>query len=448
MDTSKRKIDTLKKNELISIGKRLKIKGMTQNKNKDELKILIESYLNKKRLKRSNSESELGSDTPIISSVDKHFKRNMSLKNRFNKPEELETKNKKNNFNIFRSQYPAVKKLVAIGDLHGDLQATIKSLKLAGVVSPEVSNDTLDITKIRWVGKDTWVVQLGDQIDRVRPSILINDMCPDNDDGLCDDEGSDLKIICLFNSLHNQAQLYGGACLSILGNHELMNVDGDFRYVSPREFREFGNYFKGSKSLKNSKYPFGYIERKMAFECGGPIATKLANTRFSVLQVGSWIFVHGGITPKIASKYSLDEINKHIRNWLIGCKKPETQCSVDEIYHTDDDTNSPFWTRIFSDHEDWKGEKSKQLFDETMRHINLKNKGCGCPAKGLVMGHSPQFMYDHAINSEYNNKIWRVDVGMSRAFGPVIPGTNDYNNRKTQVLIIKDDNEFMIAKEK
>ena len=108
---------------------------------------------------------------------------------------------KKEQFNIFRSQYPSVKKLVAIGDVHGDLQATIKALKLAGVVSTDVPNDTFDITKIRWTGKDTWVVQLGDQIDRVRPSLLVNDMCPDNDDSICDDEGSDLKIICLFNNL-------------------------------------------------------------------------------------------------------------------------------------------------------------------------------------------------------------------------------------------------------
>lgn len=447
MEASKRKIDTLKKNELISIGKRLKIKGINQSKKKDELKSLIEDYLNKKRLKRSNSESDL-SKTNVISSVDKHFKRNMSLKNRLNKPEEVLGNKKNDKFNIFRSQYPAVNKLVAIGDVHGDLQATIKALKLAGVVSTDVSNDTVDITKIRWVGKDTWVVQLGDQIDRVRPSILVNDMCPDNDGSICEDEGSDLKIICLFNNLHNQAQLYGGACLSILGNHELMNVDGDFRYVSPREFREFGNYFKGSKSMKNTKYPYGYIERKMAFECGGPIATKLANTRFSVLQIGSWIFVHGGLTPAIAGKYSLNDINKHIRNWLLGCKKPETSLSVGDIYHTDDDTNSPFWTRVFSDHEDWEGAQSKRMFDETMKLVNMKNEGCGFPARGLVMGHSPQFMYDHPINSEYDNKIWRVDVGMSRAFGPILPGTNDYDNRKVQVLIIKDDNEFMIAKEK
>ena len=107
------------------------------------------------------------------------------------------------------------------------------------------------------------------------------------------DEGSDLKIISLFNKLHAQAIQRGGACISVLGNHEMKNVEGDFRYVSPREFREFGNFFKANKSLKNTNVPYGFRERKEAFKPGGIIAKKLADTRYSVVQVGSWIFVHG-----------------------------------------------------------------------------------------------------------------------------------------------------------
>ena len=71
------------------------------------------------------------------------------------------------------------------------------------------------------------MVQLGDQIDRVRPSNLINNICSDDDPELYQDEGSDLKIISLFNKLHTQAVQYGGACISVLGNHEMMNVEGD-----------------------------------------------------------------------------------------------------------------------------------------------------------------------------------------------------------------------------
>ena len=59
------------------------------------------------------------------------------------------------------------------------------------------------------------------------------------------------------------------------------------------------------------------------------------------------------------------------------------------------------------------------------------------------MGHSPQFMYNKSINSSANNRLWRVDVGASRAFGEI-----DDNNRLVQVLVINNDNDFSILREK
>ena len=67
----------------------------------------------------------------------------------------------------------------------------------------------------------------------------------------------------------------------------------------------------------------------------------------------------------------------------------------------------------------------------------------------MVMGHSPQFMYDKGLNSSCNDRLWRVDVGMSRAFGPTGNiADNDVVNRKVQVLVIKNDNQFSILREK
>ena len=51
-----------------------------------------------------------------------------------------------------------------------------------------------------------FAVQLGDQIDRVRPSKLYNNICTEDDEDLCDDEGSDLKILYLFENLNKQAR--------------------------------------------------------------------------------------------------------------------------------------------------------------------------------------------------------------------------------------------------
>ena len=51
-------------------------------------------------------------------------------------------------------------RIVAIGDLHGDLQKTVSALKLAGVLDISESGAPL------WCGGDTVIVQVGDLLDR------------------------------------------------------------------------------------------------------------------------------------------------------------------------------------------------------------------------------------------------------------------------------------------
>lgn len=384
--SSKKVIDTLKKEALFEVAKKLNLL-VPKSIKKDELKGLIISKL-------------LNTDERFV--------------------------------------FPKVPIIIAIGDLHGDMEATIKALKLGGVIDSHIPNTTRDINKINWSGGKKVVVQLGDQIDRVRPNELVNDLCTEKDSDLVHDEGSDLKIMLLFSKLASQAQKDGGAVYSILGNHELMNVDGDFRYVSPKEFREFGNYFKEPRTDDKS-LPYGYHSRKNAFCPGGTIAKHLACNRHSVLIIGSWLFVHGGISKPCASKYYLKDINKSIKNWLMGESTPRNKKYVDDIYHCDDDDNSPFWSRIFSDLDEWNEGVHHNEFKQTIALINKNNK---VGIKGMVVGHSPQFMYNKPLNSSCNNCIWRVDVGMSRAFGEC-----DSVNRKVQILVIKNDREFIILKE-
>jgi hypothetical protein len=383
--------------------------------------------------------------------VSKKIKKTRSLPNLQINPKKMSIKKsliKKPNFNIKKSFFPKVAKLVAIGDIHGDLEAAIKALKLAGVISLSVPNNTTDIKSINWTGGNTWVVQLGDQIDRVRPNDLVNDLCTPRDSGLVDDEGSDLKIIWLFEKLHSQALKEGGALISILGNHELMNVEGDFRYVSPREFKEFGTFFK-EKINRNENTPFGFETRKRVFCPGGAIAKKLGNSRYSLVQVGSWLFVHGGVSPKLANEYTIDNINSIISEWLQGKTDNDTMKHIEHIYSSDDETYSPFWNRMYTENDEWNKTAEKKFYI-TLNILNKKNnRNQSNKIQGMIMGHSPQFMYDKGLNSSCNDRLWRVDVGMSKAFGPVGNiSDGDFINRKVQVLIIKNDNKFSILREK
>jgi len=400
----------------------------------EDLKTLIVEFVNRKRTKSvKKKRSPLDLTTKLRGNVKKY------------------RSNKQNKYvvDMKKSRFPKVRKLVAIGDIHGDLPAAIKALKLADVIDKSIPNNTIDINKIRWTGGKTVVVQLGDQIDRVRPNKLVNDLCPENDSGINEDEGSDLKIICLFEKLHSEAIQVGGALFSIFGNHELMNVDGDFRYVSPKEFREFGNFFKEQQNeSKLNNVPYGYITRKRVFQPGGKLAKKLANSRYSIIQIGSWLFVHGGITAKLASEYTIDDINKYIQEWLMGYDDIETKTHVNRIYHRDDDDNSPFWSRAFSDCDEWNDVSSSKHFYRTLEILNNKNnRSGGNEIKGMILGHSPQFMYNKGLNSACNNRLWRVDVGMSRAFGLTNNRDEDSKNRKVQILVINNDNDFRILRE-
>ncbi|MEO6576980.1 MAG: metallophosphoesterase, partial [Polyangiaceae bacterium] len=155
------------------------------------------------------------------------------------------------------------RRIVAIGDLHGDLDHARRALRLAGAI------DASDA----WIGGKLVVVQTGDEIDR-------------GDD--------DRTILDLVDKLKIEAKTAGGELVALLGNHEIMNAQGDFRYVTPAGSEAF-SLFGG---------------RGAAFKPGGRYATLLSQ-RPVVSTVGSTIFVHGGILPKHVA-YGLDKMNAEV----------------------------------------------------------------------------------------------------------------------------------------
>jgi hypothetical protein len=258
-------------------------------------------------------------------------------------------------------EYPAAPRLIAIGDVHGDLQSAVNALRLVGAINDDR----------HWVGGEMVVVQVGDQLDRG------------------DDEQA---ILEWFEQLSDEAYEAGGAFLPLLGNHETMNVRLDFRYVTEGGFADFADVPGVLPPALAAQFTDEQYGRVNAFRPGGPFARLLAGHNL-FQKVGDTLFVHGGVLPSHV-QYGLDRLNLDVQRWMQG------DGPLPQIIRGDE---SPVWTRFFSD-EDITGQTCTVL-QQVLRREN---------AQRMVVAHTVQ---DDGVNQACDGQVWRIDVGLAAYYG-------------------------------
>jgi hypothetical protein len=302
--------------------------------------------------------------------------------------------NKYQTCNIIESIHPPSNKIIAIGDIHGDFDVIKLALTKAEVID---KNDN-------WIGGDSIVVQVGDVFDG-----------GGRGESRCNKKDiEEVKILEFLYDLNRKAQLHGGKVISLIGNHELMNILGDFRYVSKEHIEAMG----------------GLNKRRQILKPGGILAKKIACNSLGIVKIGDWVFVHGGLLPehfninkKKKTHHIIYQINNLVRGIILGdIKLHDITANEEDIIFGG---NGIFWTRKYSNRNHNSDDKCKTLL-KTLELLKIdKNKG------GMVVGHTPQ----DRINSVCNNKIWRVDTGMSKAFG------ERYGDDRIEILIIHNNGE-------
>lgn len=203
-------------------------------------------------------------------------------------------------------------RVVAIADIHGAYPELVTILQHTMLIDGNR----------QWIGGTATLVQTGDIMDR----------------------GAQTRdCLDLLMDLQTQAEKAGGKLIPLIGNHEVMNLMNDLRYVTPAIFRSFGsdrsekvreeayqNYRKFESAHREhphtaafsddeagrkqwlDAHPPGYFEYVDALSSEGKYGRWLRKNNV-IAQIGDGLFVHGGLSPNFKIR-SIAQLNDQIRS--------------------------------------------------------------------------------------------------------------------------------------
>ena len=349
------------------------------------------------------------------------------------------------------SQYPKLfdeykqpKRLLAIGDLHGDLFATLLALEemkciqiknkiewtwiiqqygmCLGMAQQNLNTNlskilrTSTIPEFDWIADDTILVQTGDQIHRgrcIEDSCILQIPC---------DKDADMMMLQLFTLLNKKARERNSIVISLVGNHELEQItkktdssvskEGLLRYATEEE------KILIEQGTTSSLITQILMDRRNDDYSQLSVRKMIGCTRLAIVKIGEYVFVHGGIPPYILEMLGedrnetfnlIEELNNILKQWM---------------FLPDFESNS-------SIHPAGKiaignlvsNRKYGMMNGDLQKKTNYTDPKCAMPwfkFHKMIIGHTVQ---PH-INSACDGNVWRIDASFSSAFLGLVPNRN------------------------
>jgi len=277
--------------------------------------------------------------------------------------------------------------IFAVGDIHGKYNAMVNLL---------MNNKIID-SDLNWIFGGGQLIFLGDIFDR-------GDLVT--------------ETLWFLYELEVQAQNSGGNVHLLLGNHEIMALTGDDRYLNDKY-----NYFTQYTQI----YYFQLFEKNT-------VLGRWLRSQNLIVQINDYLFVHAGISPQFAAyDYAYSDINSRIQNYLNSGQRDEDGSPEDIILGP----IGPLWYRGYynnnnnnnnnnnsNNNSNSNSNNNNNLPDVTQDFVEnyLNSKGL----KRMILGHNDQL----SINTSYEGKIVNADVDI------------DESGKSAQGLLISGDKIF------
>lgn len=254
-------------------------------------------------------------------------------------------------FEPSKSSFRGVDKLVAISDIHGQYDLMVRLLHTHGVIDE----------KGNWAFGDGHLVVVGDIFDR---------------------GGEVTDILWLVHKLEKQAGFAGGMVHYLLGNHEIMNLKNDLRYVNKR--------YRYTTTMLRTPYPLLF----------GPdtYLGRWIRTKHTAITINDMVFVHAGLSETFLNLgLSFEEMNTLVRDSIID--QPEEVIEASPRLSLLYGSKGPFWYRGY--------------FDETFTRARADNILVYLNKRHIIVGHTPF----PVIQSVFKKRIIGVDSTIQTGLG-------------------------------
>lgn len=236
---------------------------------------------------------------------------------------------------------------LVIADFHGRFQGFVQLLRHLDIIDESLN----------WSFGNGYVIQLGDMLSR---------------------GDQQTELLWLTYKLQQEAEKAGGGFRTILGNHEIMHMKGDLRYVHEKYFESVKLMEKEYEDLFSENSLFG----------------RWLRSKNSIMQMGDYLFLHGGYSPELMeADISIDAVNSIIRDYLKDISHENTGFVIGAY--------GPLWYRGYfvsmnHSHAQYEILKQKEV-EEIIEYLNIER---------IFVGHT---RFDE-LQYRYEGRVIGVDI--------------------------------------